>query len=533
MGGSIWVESKPGSGSTFYFTAWFGLGTLAPPLIKVPEAMNGLRVLVADDNAGVREVLAEALEQYPFRVETVAGAVAAIEAVKNADAADPFAVVLMDWQMPEMDGIEAVRSIKGDGGLGRPPAIIMVTAFGHDEVRQEAEQAGVDGLIVKPISQAMLLDAVLAAASPQSAHVVPAAAPERDYGLQGARVLLVEDIDINRQIAVELLRNVGIEVATANNGREALSMLDGGQEDGRHFDLVLMDLQMPEMDGFEATRLIRADERFRHLPIIAMTAHAMIEERERCLSIGMNDHLSKPIEPEVLYQTLARWHRCGAGAEFAVSLDAVQPDGTHAPRIPQVQGIDTAGGLRRVAGNATLYASLLQQFRAGQADAADRIRGGLMSGDRALAERVAHTLKGVAANLGASEVRDAAAAVEQAIRQGYNLDHIAEPLGRMEGLLDDLMGRLADALPQPVSARTEPATQAENSDLQATLKRLAAYLADNDGEAVNFLEANRDRLRGAFLTADYARFETAVRSFEFDTALEQLSEVVQAAEIAI
>ena len=309
MGGSIWVVSEPGGGSTFSFTGWFGLSETTARKV-LPTRLVSLKALVVDDNASAREVLEDQLATIGAEIEQVASGAEAIDAVKRADAGRPFDVILLDWRMPGLDGVETARRIRADGSLKHVPAIIIVTAFGREEVRSEAEDAGVDGFLVKPVNQSMLVDMLVEIFAPEHRTAAREVVTATAYDLNGLRVLLVEDNAINQQIAVELLEGVGVFVDVANNGREAVDKLlaEGGNV---RYDLVLMDLQMPEMDGYQATACIRAAPRLADLPIIAMTAHAMAEERDRCLAAGMRGHITKPIDPELLYRTLMQFHRPG------------------------------------------------------------------------------------------------------------------------------------------------------------------------------------------------------------------------------
>src|SRR5580765_7856604 len=242
-----------------------------------------------------------------------------------------------------------------------------------------------------------------------------AAEGEQASRLRGARILVTEDNEINQQIAVELLEGAGATVTVANNGREAVEMLSGpGQPP---FDVVMMDLQMPEMDGYQATAKLRADPRLAALPIIAMTAHATVEERQRCLAAGMNDHVAKPIDPAALFEAVARF--------YTPAQDAPAPDRPSGPApqddLPSIAGLDTNDGLSRVGGNRKLYVKILRQF-AEPRSAALEVADALAQGDHALAERVAHTLKGVAGNIGATSVLPAAATLERAIRDRSNAE---------------------------------------------------------------------------------------------------------------
>ena len=309
MGGSIWVVSEPGCGSTFSFTGWFGLSEATVRKVA-PMQLGSLKLLVVDDNASARRVLEDQLKIIGAEIQQAASGTEAIAAVKRADAGRPFDVLLLDWRMPGLDGVETARRIRADKSLKSVPAIIIITAFGREEVRAEAELAGANGFLIKPVSQSTLIDALAEVFAPEHMTAVREAVEATAYDLNGLRILLAEDNAINQQIAVELLEGVGVSVDVANNGRMVIDKLLAAT-DSIPYDLVLMDLQMPEMDGYQATARIRAEPRLADLPIVAMTAHAMSEERDRCLAAGMRGHIAKPIDPEVLYRTLMQFHRPG------------------------------------------------------------------------------------------------------------------------------------------------------------------------------------------------------------------------------
>jgi two-component system sensor histidine kinase/response regulator len=512
MGGAIRVDSAPGEGSTFSFTAWFGVGDeTAARRNLVPEELAGLRALVVDDNASAREILGELLRAAGLEAAAAPSGAQGLEALRQAAGDHPFGVLFVDWKMPGMSGIEMARQALA---LQKAPRVVMVSAFGRDEVRAEAERAGIEAFLVKPVSQSSLVDVLVTLFAPERGAAARAVPAQETQSLAGARLLLAEDNDINQQIAVELLEGAGARVEVARNGREALDKLAAGSADA--YDAVLMDVQMPEMDGVEATQRIRAQAQFARLPVIAMTAHAMAEERERCAAAGMVDHVSKPVDPRALIDTVARWVPKRSG-----SAPAKAQEGAAVPAIP---GLDSAGGLKRVAGNTALYVRLLRQFVERQAGAGDEAAAALKAGDRALAERVAHTVKGVAGNLGFGALQAAAGTLEKAVK---NSGPAAAPLEAMRAQLAAATAAVQAVLGAPreagSAAPVEPARAAA----------LARLLGESDGAAADYLEANAAALRGLFADGEFERFEKAVQGYDFDAALAQLERAAAARGMAL
>jgi two-component system sensor histidine kinase/response regulator len=525
MGGQIWLDSEPGVGTNFTFTVWLGVGQLQGSSKVVPERLTTLRALIVDDNAAAREIIDDLLKGVVSQRDAVASAPEALAAIKQADADAPYDVVFMDWRMPGMDGLQAARALKADATLKHPPAIVMVTAFGRDEVREEAEQLHLDGFLVKPVTRSMLVDALVstfADAEDQAAAVASAMA--EGVSLSGLRVLLVEDNDINQQIAVELLEGVGAKVDVANHGREAVDTLLGGPMPPP-YDVVLMDLQMPVMDGHQATAKIRCDPRFAALPIYAMTAHATLEERNRCLANGMSGHIAKPIDPALLFGTLSSIERRAPDASTRGTAAAPQVAGGSRPDVPSVEGLDSADGLRRVGGNTGLYVKLLSQFASQQADSIDQIRAALASGDTESATRLAHTLKGVAGNLGARDVQDGAAAVEKLLRDGSGTDATNRSLAQLAAVLDPLIARLRAALAVS-TAQAAAAPAVDVAHIRAVAAKLSKLLADFDTSAVTFAEENQASLRPAFDAIVWDKFLRYTQEFAFADAQALLDEAL-------
>ncbi len=522
MGGRIWLDSEAGVGSTFHFTVWLGVGD-AKNLV-IPERLTRLRILVADDNPAAREILQEPLNAVTPCVDVVASGREAIAAIKQHDALDPYDIVFMDWRMPGMDGLQASRFIKVDETLSCKPAIVLVTAFGCEEVREQAEGLHLDGFLVKPVTRSMIVDTLMNVFAAGGAAAVAAVDGEEAWRLRGARVLVAEDNEINQQIASELLESAGATVKVAANGREAVDCL---LREPAGYDLVLMDLQMPVMDGHQATAKIRSDKRFATLPIIAMTAHATIEEKQKCLASGMNDHVAKPIDPGAFFETLSRFYKSvnpppsASGGPRPAEIDG---------DLPTIPGLDTHDGLSRVAGNRTLYLKLLRQFGEQQGHTVGDISAALAHGDSALAERMVHILKGVAGNIGAKAVQAAAGDLEKLIRSRAGPADVESARTAAAAALNPLVGqlqaRLASTTPEGPAPDASPATVDAAQSREAAL-RLASLLSDSDPGAADFIEANPAALRALFSAGAWTRFEELVRNYSFAEAQAQLEDALK------
>jgi two-component system sensor histidine kinase/response regulator len=446
MKGKIWVESVPGKGSVFVFTAVFGMksGQMKNQLVLSKDLKN-MRVLIVDDNEAARIVLEDTLLSFDLNVSVAASGSKAISEVESADLDSPYDLIIMDWQMPEMNGIQTSKIIKNHPTLKKIPKIIMLTAYGREEIVRQAEELGLDAFLVKPMNPSVLLETIMEAfgkKTGKSQNLVRQTQTdsERLEAIRGAKVLLVEDNEINQEIAVELLGQAGLTVIVAHNGQEALDKVS--QFD---FDCVLMDCQMPVMDGYEATRRIRQDKRFDSLPIIAITANAMKGDLEKCLDAGMSAHLSKPIDPNKMFNTLLEWIRPRYRKDSHSSppaMDSSDIDKDTAEELPaETSGIDTKAGLAIVGNNGKLYRKLLGKFRRDFSDVKEKIGAALESSDFKEAEQLVHKLKGVSANIGAKELADFAGKLETAINQ----ENKNELMPLMESLSNEL-SRILDAL---------------------------------------------------------------------------------------
>ena len=528
MEGTIWAESQAGVGSTFHFTAWFGIGSSEKPKRFIPD-LAGIRALVVDDNGQAREILTEALRVFALRADSVSSGEDAVREIAAADSQDPYRLVLMDWHMPEMDGLEASRIIKRNDRLQHIPKIVMVTAFGREDIRAQAEQIGIDSYLLKPVNQSLLYDTLVdlfgvAGSETHRSRAQNADVPEHDA--TGIRVLLVEDNEMNQQVATELLESAGAIVTVANHGGEAVKILTAGDQ-APPFDVVFMDLQMPEMDGFTATKLLRRDPRLQKFPIIAMTAHALVEERQRCLDAGMNDHVSKPIDPDNLFSTLMRWVK--PRPREAVESQAPPTTGKAADQIllPEIAGVNLADGLKRVAGNRRLYRDLLRQFAEKQGDAAAQISTALESGDKGLAERTAHTVKGVAGNIGITEVQSAAQKVEKAIREGQ--DSVPALLSEFAILMKTQVNTIEQALRDTAAVQPEEVSTAPFCEeaAVAAIDRLRTLLEASDGDAEEAFRSLHAAVAGTIDKPHLDDLNASITDFDFEAALLKLNQIAK------
>ncbi len=528
MGGEVGVNSEPGQGSTFWFTARLGVSSRKPRALPLAAKLRGLRVLVVDDNDSARTVLRTLLEAMMFEVDDVASGEEAIAAVQGSSATQrPYDVLYLDWQMPGLDGFETAQRIRALTPVV-PARIVMVTAFGRDELMTRAEASGIADVLVKPVTASSLLDStmrVLADGSMEPARenmVDVALSPDQVGGLRGAHVLLVEDNDLNQEVAVGMLEDAGLRVDVAEHGAIALEMVQAAA-----YDLILMDMQMPVMDGVTATLAIRQLPHFSPPPIVAMTANAMQADRERCLAAGMVDFVSKPIEPGDLVRALLRWIAPRSAVSAPPRL-ATAPAPSPAPAAPglEIAGLNTVAGLRRMLGKKDLYLTLLRKFETGQHDAPDRIRAALDAGDQPLAERLAHTLKGVAGNLGAETVQASASALEQAIRDRLARAEVDALLDACRHPLVALLQAMAPVLRPATAAQAGPdAGRMDPAQCERCCAELRALLASDDAAALELLERENALLQQAF-GARFIAIQQAAADFDFGQALTLLDEAV-------
>jgi signal transduction histidine kinase/DNA-binding response OmpR family regulator len=477
MGGEIWVESKPGHGTMFSFTADFGLGkeTVKKRFVPSPD-LRGLRVLVVDDSATSRQILQDILESFSFEVNLAASGEDALEEIERADKDQPFELVIMDWKMPGMDGLETSKRIKTHKTLSKIPAIVLVTAYGKEGLMRQADEIGLEGFLLKPVSSSMLFDAIMQALGKEVQGEPRVSrkkeqSDEESNAIYGARVLLVEDNEINQQVAQEILQGVGLIVTIANNGQEGVDAAKKNQHDA-----ILMDIQMPVMDGLTASREIRnLRSEIRHVPIIAMTAHAMAGDEQKSIEAGMNDHVTKPIDPGQLFATLQKWIKPGEKIierqQPPVSTKQPESDQTVSNEevLPEsLPGFDIAAGLQRLMGNKSLYRKLLVDFGANYVETASEIREAIDAKDFEQIHSLVHNLKGLAGNLEAGNLQAAAAEMEKLFKGQAAKTTSGKELGQKFIELENALEQALDAV-HALGPTAEKKTIESSEDARASV----------------------------------------------------------------
>ena len=531
MGGSIRVDSTAGAGSTFTFTVQMQEGD-ALQLAEVAnvEKLRGLRVLIVDDNPASREILHSVFEGWSVQADLVASGTEAIALLEAAQAKNvAYDLMLIDWKMPGLDGIASVEAMRNSTTLTRLPSIMMVSAYAREEAMQSASEAGISAFLVKPIDPALLLGEITRligqsagqeqGAAPASA-TIPMVAPE----LRGSRILLVEDNEINSEVALEILTDGGLVVELAANGRIACEMV---LDSGRSYDAVLMDVQMPEMDGLEATRHIRKTIAADTLPILAMTAHAYEQERQNCFQAGMNDHVAKPVDPATLMRALERWLKPRQADKPDAGKPAPALAGAEDELPPALPPFDVEAALVRVNGKKALLRKLILTFGTNYHGVIAALRAEIDAGALDDARRLAHSLKGVSGSLELRKVAETSRQVEDAIAH-RELMHIDDLLERLDAALQPALAAARSL--QPAGETTETSSRASlddagRADVGRQLAELRQQLTKRSMRARKTFEGLEAALQGTPEARHLAELRDPISRLEFSNALAGLDAV--------
>jgi CheY-like chemotaxis protein/HPt (histidine-containing phosphotransfer) domain-containing protein len=524
MGGDLTFESVSGVGTTFFFTARFATESEQNVPVRIaPPALTRVPALVVDDSASTRELLDTMLRGWSIHPVTVASAeegLALLEQHNRKDSPDPFGLVILDWMLPGMNGLDAAARIRARDETRTLP-IIMISAYAGKEEEARCAELGVNVFVRKPLTASSFFDAVVESQGVR-AHVVHRGldAPlEREF--EGVRALLAEDNEVNQMVATELLGRLGVELDIARNGREAIAMAEAAPT---KYAAILMDMQMPELDGIEATRALRADSRFAKIPIIAMTANAMKADLDACLAAGMNDHVTKPIDRKALIAALRRWlpRRHLASPASGTSSSLREP--TTASVTPSsgvdekaLEGIELSETLRRLGISRNSLEQMLVRFADGLGPTLDALRAAVAATDRDAAARHAHAIAGSAGNLGADALRAAAKELEQAGREGRT--DLSALLALVEDRAAVVLRSIEPLRPAPGRTADTPGRPFDSAGAGAALERLTAALDDFDLSSASGAVADLGACGlPAWAVDDLGQLRRSVDGYEYDEA---------------
>jgi len=540
MGGSIEVESTPGHGSTFSFKAVFALPPKEEEALAPPEDLRGIPVLIATENKTIRQVLESALRSLAFKPHCIDLRAPSLDDALTQIAGHerPFQLLLLECEHMAAGNAQASELLRQVTAHIPLSAIILISGYYREQAMETARELGVQRYLYKPVLRTLLFNALMAVfGKAQARSRFLGSTKETSNGddrlsFSGARVLVAEDNEINQEVATKLLKQWKISTELAKNGREAVTKAQTGD-----FSLVLMDIQMPELDGYGATEEIRTWEQTRpqaahsgdtRLPIVAMTAHAMSGDREKCLAAGMDDYITKPLNPHELLTQLLKWLQADAATAPATPPEslATEQETPERDSLPELDGIDSKTGAARVGGDIQTYRALLQKFATNQGGTMAKIKAALTS-DPAQARRLLHTLKGVAGNIGAMTLYHHVHDLESAIKED-DLEAINQKLTGVEGSLAVVLASIASipAARQENNLATDRAVDQEA--LTAFLAKLTGLLNDNDTDALHYLGEMKDTLLNKKQVLDLRRVETLIKAYDFDGALTELHEIAGA-----
>ncbi len=521
MGGdAIHIDSEPGKGSLFSFTLPFAPAAKGDDRDEgVPEQIKALHVLIVEDNQSSRRMMERMVANFGMTSKSCETAEQALEILKSSHAEQPVSLVLMDWRLPGMDGLAASRMILDDPELSSVP-IVMVSAYGNDKVIEEAEQIGIKNYLFKPIKQSSLLDALVEATGLRPAGRPKSKSAYTEGQYHGVHVLLVEDNSANRLVAVEMLTQSGFTVDTAENGKKAVAAVNRSD-----YDLILMDVQMPVMDGLEATRQIRQIKERPHVPIIAMTANAMDGDREQCLAAGMDDYISKPIERRNLTATLDKWVAMGKTADSGVPQEQADDESAAIPSLP---GIHIRESMERQGLSWEVFNKMLTAFPEGQKPTLLNLESAVLNGDMDQVRLHAHSLVGAAGTIGAQDLLSSAREVEIAAKEGHTDD-----IAHLFTVVDTIFSQVCDTIdsmsrepgPKPSA---EPGHTMPVEQVLETVERLDRSMTASDPVgSEQELEALIMMRLPHGVSADVQTLERLISDFDYDSARQVLLQIRQ------
>lgn len=521
MGGEIGVESTYGIGSTFWFTVQcerVDPSSIVNKHSSQIKSLIGSKVLVVDDNQESCIILNQYLDHFGCEVSIVNSGEEALALIQNTNTTFDF--ILMDWRMPGIDGVETTKRIRQLSKIHATTDIMMVTAHDKVELSKQIDKENISGIIVKPVEEQELLDTLLSRFGFAATSEYKKGANGFPQQVVGAKVLLVEDNEINQLIASEVLAKQGVYIDVADNGKEGIDTIIKAYEDGDPYEGILMDIQMPIMDGYQATIELRKDPRFQGLPIIAMTANAMSQDKDRARESGMNDHISKPIENDQLFAIMGRW---------IVAKNPTKHNKSHQPQVVVeeksdiliIEGIDTETAIKRCGGNKELFIHVLHKFADKQKGARARLSQIEQDQNFTLLQEEAHAIKGVAANLGISTVSMHAEIVEHALKyeKGYAkvlLSNLMNEIDKSLVIINTFLNAYNGTLTNEIDADVI-------EDITPLVKELKELLEAGDPEAAVVVRKIIPSIKDENTLEQLKEIEQKVNQYEFEEGLFILS----------
>ncbi|WP_373947730.1 response regulator [Vibrio pomeroyi] len=533
MGGDIQVTTELGKGSTFSFTISTQVShSITQNRVVVPASINHLKVLVVDDNSSARLIVGDILESLKLTPTLSASVDEALVELHTADVNNkPFDLIISDWKMPKRDGVDLLEALNHGLSLSKEPKIMMLTAYGREELAEAITQRGfeVPSILDKPITSSHLYDSIVSLYGLDSDRVSRSELEQQNQlanvqQLAGANLLLVEDNEINQELATELLEGQQIKVTIAENGQQAIELYQQAITDETPFDGILMDCQMPIMDGYEATEHIRNEIKDSQTPIIAMTANVMERDKEKALNCGMSDIIAKPIDVGSMFATLANWVSPSNPVQFNVLLQesSVTPQDDNRSEsepetLPAINGLDTNMGLIRASNNHKLYMKLLKRFVEAYSDE-DTLTAELSSSAQ---QRYLHTLKGVAGNLGASDLHSLCEKLESELTDDELKQNVIKTTIEISQGISNAVFQTTNTTDNS-NEQVTGTDSATNQPDTVLYHQLLEAVANDDTEALNIILNIEDGTEVGLTPSEFKRLESSLEEFDFDTATELL-----------
>jgi len=510
LGGKIWVESIEKEGSTFYFSIPMEVSSQAKKRVELPHnLLQNKKVLIVDESTTSIKVLSHILSNFQLSIESANSGNKALEMIQNMDSDHPYDFLLMDWEMPKLNAMQTIQKIRANLKINNTPIIIMVTLHDKEEVQKQTKDLHNISFITKPIIEEGLLNSMIHAMGIKTQTLDIENIFQKDLheslrALSGANILLVEDNDINRELAFDLLSSNGMHVTLAHNGQEAVEKVQQDRYDG-----VLMDCQMPIMDGDEATRIIRSDQRFAKLPILAMTANAMKGDKESVLRAGMNDHIPKPIDPAHLFSTMAKWIK----PQHPIPIKAPPKENKqHNKALPTLDGINTLKGLKSVMGSIPKYKELLIKFRTREKTFTQEFQIALKAQNYEHMTRLSHTLKGLSGTIGAMELYRCAYELEQ--------KSLTKNINEIQKQFDEVvtaLNRVLQALKSVTLTNTDThSIDLEDDKIKELLDQLKTQLRNYNPKAKTTLELLQSSQKMQKHRETLSQIATSIHRYHFE-----------------